>query len=331
MKFKILAITAFLLTFSTALFASALRDSIGVENKDGKKVIIHKLDAKDNYYSIGRKYKVSPKAIMSYNNNASLPIGGIIKVPTDRPFIDAAPAVQTMPVKTVVIAPTVKQQPTPAPVAVKPPVAVQKAPPAIVQQAPPAQTMPSNNAPTQDYKVSQGETLYAIAKRFGTTVEDLTAINGLTSTTLTPGQIIKVHAGQTEVASPVVVQQAPVIAKTDATTVVMPTDSANANRFNSNKFGLYEKDEKGVATWMDDASLDPNKKLVLHRTAPIGTVIKITNPMTNLTTYAKVVGRFTDNESTKDVIIVVTKNVADSLGALDKRFHVAISYGSPNE
>jgi hypothetical protein len=69
----------------------------------------------------------------------------------------------------------------------------------------------------------------------------------------------------------------------------------------------------------------------LHRTAPIGTVIKITNPMTNLTTYAKVVGRFTDNEANKDVIIVVTKNVADSLGALDKRFHVSISYGSPNE
>ena len=63
----------------------------------------------------------------------------------------------------------------------------------------------------------------------------------------------------------------------------------------------------------------------------IGTVIKITNPMTNRTTFAKVVGRFTDNESTKDVILVMTKNVADSLGALDKRFHVNISYGSPNE
>ena len=82
---------------------------------------------------------------------------------------------------------------------------------------------------------------------------------------------------------------------------------------------------------MDDADLDPNKKLVLHRTAPIGTVIKITNPMTNRTTFAKVVGRFTDNESNRDVIIVMTKNVADSLGALDKRFHVLISYGSPNE
>ena len=321
MKFKILAITAFLLTFSSALFASALRDSIGVENKDGKKVIIHKLDPKDNYYSLGRKYKVSPKAIMAYNNNAPLPIGGIIKVPTDRPFVDAVPA-QAPPVKTVVVAPVVKPQPQ----VINRPAAQQQTAP--VQQQPVAT---ANSVPTQDYKVSQGETLYSIAKRFGTTVEDITAINGLTSTTLSPGQVIKVHAGQTSAApAPAAAEQAPV-AKPDATAVVMPSDSANASHFNSNRFGLYEKDEKGVATWMDDASLDPNKKLVLHRNAPIGTVIKITNPMTNLTTYAKVVGRFTDNESNKDVIIVVTKNVADSLGALDKRFHVAISYGSPNE
>jgi hypothetical protein len=53
--------------------------------------------------------------------------------------------------------------------------------------------------------------------------------------------------------------------------------------------------------------------------------------MNNRTTFAKVVGRFTDSESTKDAIIVMTKNVAEALGALDKRFHVNISYGTPNE
>lgn len=310
MKFKIFLFTALFLTSSAALYASTPRDSIGVENKDGKKVIIHKLDPKDNYYSLGRRYKVSPKAIMQYNNNIPLPIGGIIKVPTDRPFLESSY--------------NTPQKPQP----VAPPPVKQAPQQASVQQQQPAQQQ--QNVPTQDYKVSAGETLYAIAKRFGITVEDITTINGLTSTTLVPGQIIKVRAGQSApVAVPAPSQT--VVAKQDNTTVVSPADSANASHFNANRFGLYEKDEKGVATWMDGADLDPNKKLVLHRTAPVGTVIKITNPMTNLTTYAKVVGRFTDNESTKDVIIVVTKNVADSLGALDKRFQVSISYGSPNE
>jgi len=320
MKFKILILATFLLTSTTSLFANTmLRDSIGVENKDGKKVILHKLDPKDNYYSLGRKYKVSPKTIMAFNNNAAMQIGAIIKVPTDRPFLESS---YNTPQKPQAAAPVVVRQ------HVTPPAPVQAQPQQQQQTAPDQKPVAtSSNAPTQDYKVSAGETLYSIAKRFGTSVEDITSINGLTSTTLSPGQIIKVRAGQ---AAPPPVQAAPV-AKPDATSVVVPADSANAVKFNTNHYGLYEKDEKGVATWMDDADLDPNKKLVLHRTAPIGTVIKITNPMTNLTTYAKVVGRFTDNEANKDVIIVVTKNVADSLGALDKRFHVSISYGSPNE
>ncbi len=323
MKFKILLFTALLFTTSASVFAKSLRDSIGVENKDGKKVILHKLDPKDNYYSLGRLYKVSPKTIIQFNNNAALVIGNVIKVPTDRPFLESSyntpqqqlhPATQqSAPVKTEAT-PVVKQQAPP----------VQQEPQQQVQQTQ-QQTPPANNSNlTQDYKVSAGETLYSIAKRFGTTVEDITSLNGLTSSTLAPGQILKVRTGTPPPVAP------PVVAKQD-NTAIMPADSSNASHFNANKFGLYEKDEKGVATYIDGTDLDPNKKLVLHRTAPIGTVIKITNPMTNLTTYAKVVGRFTDNESTKDVIIVVTKNVADSLGALDKRFHVNISYGSPNE
>jgi LysM repeat protein len=322
MKFKILVLTAFLLTNALSLFAKPLTDSIGVENKDGKKVILHKLDPKDNYFSLGRRYHVSPKAIIQFNNNAALVIGNVVKVPTDRPFLESsyntpkaqtppAPVVQA-PVNKPAVPQVIKQQPVPTPAQTQQVVAAEAAP-----------------IPTQDYKVSAGETLYSIAKRFNTSVDVLTNINSLPSTTLAPGQLLKVPASAT--AQPTYVQPAQVVAKQDNTAAVVAADSSNANKFNANKFGLYEKDEKGVATWIDDTSLDPAKKLVLHRTAPIGTVIKITNPMTNLTTYAKVVGRISDNESTKDVIIVITKNVADSLGALDKRFHVNISYGSPNE
>ncbi|WP_461453048.1 DPBB and LysM peptidoglycan-binding domain-containing protein [Mucilaginibacter sp.] len=317
MKFRILLLVTLLLLSTTAVFANSLRDSIGVENKDGKKVILHKVDPKDNYYSLGRKYKVSPKEIMAFNNNATMQIGVIIKVPTDRPFLESSYNTPQKP-QVVVVKPQQRSNP---PIPVQQPVQQQPA-------AQPQQTVATtSNVPTQNYKVSAGETLYSIAKRFGTTVEDITQINGLTSTTLSPGQVIKVRAGQG--AAPVPPAATPVAQQN--TTSVVAADSANATKFNANHYGLYEKDEKGVASWIDDADLDPNKKLVLHRTAPIGTVIKITNPMTNLTTYAKVVGRFTDNQANKDVIIVVTKNVADSLGALDKRFHVNISYGSPNE
>ena len=206
-------------------------------------------------------------------------------------------------------------------------------------QQPVPQPAPVNNTPPMQYKVSQGETLYAISKRFNMTVDDLQKLNNLSSNNIQPGQTLMVRSGAAEthpqavVTAPVVVQQTQMpVAKRDSTAVAPVRDSSNTEKhIGSTRFGLYEKNEKGVATWIDDTSLDPNKKLVLHRTAPIGTVIKITNPMTNRTTFAKVVGRFTDTEATKDVIVVMTKNVADSLGALDKRFHVSISYGSPVE
>jgi LysM repeat protein len=281
------------------VFAASFRDSIGIENLNGKKLILHKLDAKDNYYSIGRRYNVAPKAIIDYNNNAPLVIGGIVKVPTERSFIQSSPN------------PTQLQQ-------------NKAATQAVVQK--PTAASDNGDIVTQQYKVSAGETLFAIAKRFNSTVEDITTINGLTSTNLTPGQILKVRTG--------VPEPAPVrpVAARDATTVALSTDTGIVDRrLGANKFGLFEKNEKGVATWIDDPSLDSDKKLALHRTAPIGAVIKITNPMTNRTTYAKVVGRINDSEATKDAIIIMTKNVAESIGALDKRTRVNISYGSPNE
>jgi hypothetical protein len=97
------------------------------------------------------------------------------------------------------------------------------------------------------------------------------------------------------------------------------------------RYGLREVNEKGVAIWISDENLDGTKMLALHQTAPIGTVIKITNPMTGKSTFAKVVGKFTQNESSKDAIIVVTKATADLIGALDKRFQATLIYGVPNE
>ena len=45
--------------------------------------------------------------------------------------------------------------------------------------------------------------------------------------------------------------------------------------------------------------------------------------------FAKVVGRYTENETTKDVIIVITRAAAEAIGVIDKRFFVNIGYGIP--
>jgi LysM repeat protein len=308
-----------------------MADSVGVENHNGKKVILHKIKKKDTYYALGRRYHVSAKEIEAYNDNAKMTIGHIIKIPTDRPFYSPEPKITKTKKTKKGKRDTEETEPA---VEESKPVAQQPAPPKPQPaQAAPAQVQPS--VPPVQYKVSAGETLYSIAKRFNTTVDNIMALNGLKSNTISPGQLLMVGSNTVETPPPAPAQEKPsdtVVAKRDSG-LMSPQDSSNSATYhmNANKFGLYEKDEKGVATWIEDEGLDPNKKLVLHRTAPIGTVVRITNVMTNQTTFAKVVGRFTDTDQTKDVIIVMTKNVAQALGALDKRFQVTISYGVPNQ
>src|SRR5690606_1124040 len=78
----------------SAFCSTAVLDSIRVENQGGKKVIIHVIEAKETYYSLGRKYGVAPKTIMAYNNNQALKINDLIRIPTEQPFteIQAPPA-----------------------------------------------------------------------------------------------------------------------------------------------------------------------------------------------------------------------------------------------
>ncbi len=310
-RIKYLCAILVLIGISASVFANPLADSVGVENQNGKMIILHKLDPKDNYYSIARRYNVRPKDIIDYNNNAKMQIGAIIKVPTDRPF-----NANSSPVKTASTQNPIPQKTT-----------------ATVADNVPA----NNNSPEYtQYKVSAGETLYAISRRFQVKVDDIISYNNLKNSNLSAGQILRIKREEAPAPAPVIAAPAETTTaardntlRKDSVRTTNSSDSSN-RRLPNNRYGLTEKNEKGAAVWLDDPNLDPKKKYVLHRTAPVGTIIRITNPNTNKTTFAKVVGSFTENESNKDAIVVMTKDVAQSLGAIDKRFYVTMSYGSPN-
>jgi LysM repeat protein len=281
-----------------ALFAgsaSAAIDSLSVENLNGKKNIVHKVEAKETYYSIARKYNVTPQSVIQFNSNKSLQIGTILRVPTERPFEES----------TVINVSNKQESNTSAQTAVI------------------------------DYKVAPREYLIAIAKKFNTTVEYLKTLNNLSSNSLSIGQIIKVPlsvSSELPASPPVISLDIP---KLDQRSINTPVDSSKSAserlKLPVARYGLREVNERGVAIWIEDENLDGTKMLALHQTAPIGTVIKITNPMTGKSTFAKIVGKFTQNESSKDALIVVTKATADLIGARDKRFQAILIYGVPNE
>jgi LysM repeat protein len=281
------------LLFSFFSLAAKPVDSIGVENLNGKKIIVHKVEPKESYYSISRKYQVSPQKTIEHNNNLGLQIGVIIRVPTDKAF------------------------------ATKNTVAVNK-------------VSTGDKTAIVKYKVGPKETFYSIARKFNTTVDAIKLMNNISGNSLSAGQILAVKYGtQTSEITPPAPINLPKnmnVGLGDSPTQIDSSINAGDRlKLPPARYGLREVDEHGVAIWITDESFDGSKMLALHRTAPIGTIIKVTNPMTGRSTFAKVVGKFTENESTRDVIVVITKATADLIGALDKRFQANIVYGVPNE
>lgn len=302
LKTTLIVILSFL---SISSFAFSYRDSIGVENLSGKKVIIYKLEPKDNYYSVGRKYGISPKIIMDFNKNMALNVGAIIRIPTQINFEDKSPSITEL---------------------------------SKVTTATATETL---------HTVAKKETLYSISALYGMKMEDLKKLNKLTTNGLAIGKTLKVinynlDAPTTEVkkdnVKDIITQTRDEIKKDNPKVESVaiekqPADTTETNvtkEIPRNRYGITELEEKGTAVWIDDKNLDATKSYALHRTAPVGTIIKISNPMSGRSVFAKVVGRYTENETTKDVIIVVTRATAETIGVIDKRFFVNIGYGVPN-
>ena len=82
---------------------------------------------------------------------------------------------------------------------------------------------------------------------------------------------------------------------------------------------------RGIAVWERQ---DPNTEtmIVLHRTAKVGSQIKLQNPVTELITVAQVVGHIPQNVYTDDIDIIISKAVAQKLGALDTRFQIIMTF-----
>jgi LysM repeat protein len=86
------------------------------------------------------------------------------------------------------------------------------------------------------YKVAKGDTLFGVAKKFGMTVDDLKALNGLSSNNLNIGQVLKVRVAGT--ATPTPQQQGSV-----STYTVVPGDTLFGI---AKKFGMTVDDLKSL-------------------------------------------------------------------------------------
>lgn len=265
-------------------------DSIGTENIDGKRYVIHRLKTKETYYQLSRIYNTPVNEIMADNNKKNLRVGDTVRIPRGA-AIDNRPKLPTP-------QPTTSSSNT-------------SNKPVLV-----------NPNDITEYKVGKSETLYAISRRFGISVDDIKRMNDLTSDSVREGQILKIPNRALPPVEPEIVQL-------PIEEVLENNNPIDDSSFKPNKYGIRETKEKGVGVWMNDLENNDQISLALHKTAPIGTILKITNPMNRSVTFAKVVGKFSDNHETQGAIVILSKSVASSIGILDKRFQVEITYGMP--
>ena len=332
-------------------------DSLLTRWINGKKFLLHKVSPKETYSSLSRQYHVPVAEIQAANpKSVNLKIGEVIHIP-----VSASTA-------------TVTTIPSPAKS-----IAEQKESPKVETTSP---AIPSTEGMSkQTHAVQKGETLYAISKMYGMSVDDLKKINALNSNAVAVGQKLKVNAlsksvvpaqqeivkESTEVktvneneSKEIVVKSTPPVTPkeevkesvkepvkevTSTPVIVESTKSTDTTELpkvydnpGTSRTSVIEKDPKsgvevekvteiGVATWLVEGDLNQNKFYALHRTAPVGSIIKVTNRMNNNSVFVKVVGTLPDTGDNNAAIIKITQAAAQRIGAIDQKFTAELSYG----
>lgn len=300
MNWKIIVLLLFCFCGSK-LQASALVDSIGIEINDKDTIILHAVSKGESFYSISRRYHVGFQTLMSFNNasGSSLTVGQTLRVP-----------------KSVKPAAPVKVGPPPAP-----PVeskSKQKLPQLLLDLL---KKEEKDTVKGSKYIVKKGDYLYSIAKSKNVNIQDIKNANNLKSNNLKIGQQLIIPDKRTmSVAKDTIEEEE----KID--TIAKIRSSAHFVK------SVREIHETGVASWIKtDASGSSGRSFALHRTAPLGTIIKVTNTMNNKSVLVKVIGPLPDTGENENIIIKLSATAAKMLGVINDKFQASLHYAVPKE
>lgn len=293
--------------------------------------ILHKVAPGETLFSISKKYTVTVESLKEWNkllgNDLSIGQALVVKgtspqstVTTPSPVVATAPAVVTSPKPEVA---EVKPKAEPKAKEKKPePFEPKKA------QPEPAQTPKISNETTPistpvapggwiSHTVKSGETLFSLSTQYNSSVEDLIKWNGLTSNNLRSGQLIKVgRAPEGPVNVPVI--GTPNVA---ATTVGMNTEPTPENTSG----GFKNVKENGQAELIEGTG-GHKKYLVLHREAPVGSIMRVKNEENDITIFARVVGKLPETGDNSKLVIKLSQAAFDQLRAVNQRFPVEVLY-----
>jgi LysM repeat protein len=312
-------------------------DSIGVEIIGGKTFVVHKVTQGETLYGISKQYAVTVEQILEFNPTADggLEIDQILKIPyvprskrTADGTIHKVGEKETLFSISKLYGVTVEEiklwnNLTDSGLTVGRELTIK-----MKNTIASSEAIPEVKPGPGVHTVAQKETVYSIARQYGISRDQLREWNNLPSDDLKIGQqLIVISPVQDKNKNTVVQPQTIVQSQTftekqqvTATTEKVPTIKISENVKDSN-----EVLESGLAELIE--STEGNRKyLALHRSASVGTILKVRNEMNNREVFVRVIGKLPDNAMTDKVIIRVSKSAYDRLGAIDPRFRVEVTY-----
>ena len=184
------------------------------------------------------------------------------------------------------------------------------------------------------HTVKEGETLYAIAQTYGVEIDELRKRNKLDNEAIQLGQTLIIKEKEPLIAEPVV-PDVEVVATTEPTHRRMSRSEAlqvERQRFEEVKQKesqtlkeIETVSELGFASVIQGGA-DTKKYLALHRSAPVGTVLRVRNEMNEMSVFVRVVGKLPDTGMNDKINIRLTPAAYERLGGINERFPVEISY-----
>ncbi|MEO9964580.1 MAG: LysM peptidoglycan-binding domain-containing protein [Reichenbachiella sp.] len=337
---------------SLAATASPM-DSLRLEKNKGKRYIIHRVEPKETLYSISRRYGVTVDDIKAAN--ASLPDGlkmfDEIQIPLikKRKKADAEVVLPQLDEQNIHI---VKKGETLFSISqsyglkLDSIVAINKLENAnlsigdtlllsfqpIIRQD---QSDPLVIDSARYHIVQASETLFGISRQYQVEIEELQQWNGLPDYTISIGQQLVISAGTQKIQLDSIsaissektikdtLQNKPATPLLD--TLYVRTDNSQFKTKTSKSEGKKETTEEGFMMKIEDTDYT-QKYLALHRTAPLGSMIKITNQMTNLEIEARVVGKLPESALNNKLLMRLSSAAYKALGARDLKTPVIVSY-----
>ncbi|MCW5911583.1 MAG: LysM peptidoglycan-binding domain-containing protein [Cyclobacteriaceae bacterium] len=338
------------LTLVTWSAPAAPVDSLRMETVGGKQFIIHQIDEKETLYAISRRYGVPITAILEHNPAADggLAVGQVLKVPyvpKTKPAVAGGDRIHKVAAKETLFSVSrlydvsVDEIKTwnnlkDNSLSLGQELVIKKKSTTLAAQ----NTLPAMQAVKGAHTVEAKETLYSIARQYNITVQQLREWNSLTADELKIGQVLFVtqpmYQQQSEEVKmqPQVVEIRPEVKETSVVKPEVKTENKTQPavkettiRISENVTGTDEVKEGGLAELIEGT--DGNRKyLALHRTAKVGTILKVRNELNNREVFVRVAGSLPNIGANNNVVIKLSKSAYDRLGAIDPRFRVEVTY-----